>query len=190
MKPTVCLAALLMTAMLTGCATAYGPKGMTGGYEEQQIDENTYRVSFHGNGNTSSDKVWNYWMYRCAELTKLKGFDLFFLIVEKKKIGAIPGADELRPANLRHGDEGTTVKTAGYSAPHYYYTPGTTTTITTYHASAIVKMYRDPLPPEVKFAMRAQTVLDTLKPYVESSGKEPAPKREEIINKALVKSSS
>jgi len=174
-----------MAVMLTGCATGYGPKGMTGGYEEQQIDDSSYRVSFYGNGNTDKDKVWNYWMYRCAELTKIKGFDFFNLIVEKKKTGAIPSDDGLRPANLRYGEEGRLIKTAGY----YYYTPGSTYTITTYHSSAIVKMYRNPLPPDVKFALKAQLMLDALKPYVESSGKEPAPKRDEIIGKAMVKGS-
>ena len=185
MKNTLSLAVLLAAVMLTGCATGYGPKGMTGGYEDQQIDESTYRVSFHGNGHTDGNKVWNYWMYRCAELTKLKGFEFFSLIVEKKKTGALPGDDSLRPANLRDGEEGRLVNVAGY-----YYTPGSTYTITTYHSSAVVKMYRNPLPADVKFALKAQSVLDSLKPYVESSGKEPAPKREEIIVKAMVKTAS
>jgi hypothetical protein len=48
-------------------------------------------------------------------------------------------------------------------------------------------MYREPLPQGVEFALRAQTVLEALKPFVESGGKEPAPKREEVIEKALVK---
>jgi hypothetical protein len=190
MKYKACLAILLAAAMLTGCATAYGPRGSTtgGGYEEQQLDNTSYRVSFYGNGDTSRDMVWNYWIYRCAELTKLKGFDLFYPILDKKKTGAIPGGGALRPANLQSGDEGTAVKTAGgYRPPTYYYSPGYTTTITTYSASAVVKMYRNPLPADVKFALNAQSVLDSLKPYVQSAGKEPAPKREEVISKATTK---
>jgi len=72
-------------------------------------------------------------------------------------------------------------------AASYYYTPGTSYTITTYSSSALVKMYREPLPPGVEFALRAQTVLDALKPYVQSGGSAPAPKREEVIAKALVR---
>ena len=185
MKSTLSLMVLLAAVMLTGCATGYGPKGMSNwGYEEQQIDESSYRVSFHGNSNTPSDKVWNYWMYRCAELTKIKGFEFFSIIIEKKKTGALPGDNGLRPVNLRDGEEGRLSKAA------YYYRPGSTYTVTTYHSSAIIKMYRNPLPSDVKFALNAQSVLDSLKPYVESSGKEAAPKREEIIGKATVKGAS
>ncbi len=184
---TVGVAALFAAALLAGCATGYGPKGMTGGYEDKQIDESTYRVAFYGNGKTDKDTVWNYWIYRCAELTKEKGFELFSLIPEKKG-SAIPGSDGFRTADLRSGDEGEAIKTAGgYSPPRYYYTPGSSYTITTYSSSALVKMYREPLPQGVAFAMRAQTVLDALKPFVESGGSAPAPKREELIEKAVVK---
>ena len=190
MKNEACISMLLAAAMLTGCATSYGPRGATGGYAEQQLDHTSYRVSFQGNGNTKGDMVWNYWIYRCAELTKQKGFDSFTLIVDhKRKTGAIPDEGALRQANLRSGDEGTAVKTGGsYRAPTYYYSPGYTTTITTYSASGIVTMYRDPLPSNVKVALKAQSILDSLKPYVESAGKEPAPKREDVIGRALVRS--
>jgi hypothetical protein len=102
-----------MAILTTGCATGYGPKGMSGGYEDKQIDGNTYRVSFFGNGHTSGNTVWNYWIYRCAELTREKGFELFSLISEKKGRSAIPDSDGFRTADLRSGDEGKAVKTAG-----------------------------------------------------------------------------
>ena len=71
--------------------------------------------------------------------------------------------------------------------PTYHYSPGYTTTVTTYSASAVVKMYGNPPPANVRYALNAQSVLDSLKPYVESGGKEPAPKREEVIGKAMVR---
>jgi len=188
MKLKACLAILLAASMLTGCATGYGPRGATGGYEEKQLDNTSYRVSFYGNGHTKGDMVWNYWMYRCAELTKQKGFDLFSLVMDPKKSGAIPDDAGMRSANLQSGDEGTTVKTAGsYRAPTYHYSPGYTTTVTTYSASAVVKMYGNPPPANVRYVLNAQSILDSLKPYVESAGKEPSPKREEVITKAMIR---
>ncbi|MBF9263203.1 CC0125/CC1285 family lipoprotein [Paracidovorax cattleyae] len=47
---------------------------MAGGYIDEKIDETHYRVKFDGNGSTSADRVWNFWLYRCAELTKEKGY--------------------------------------------------------------------------------------------------------------------
>lgn len=192
MRFALWIAAALAVLMLQGCATPYGAKGVTGGYEEQQIDESSYRVTFTGNGKTGRDMVWNYWIYRCAELTKTKGFDLFVLVRDNNKTSAIPGTDGLRPAGFREDTDGQLMKTrgggggggGGRSAPQYYYVPGGT--VTTFNASAIVMMFKEPAPDEVKFALRAQTILDMLKPYVVSAGKEEAPSREAILEKALV----
>ena len=40
----------LCVAVLAGCATAYQPEGLTGGFDETQLDRNVFRVSFKGNG--------------------------------------------------------------------------------------------------------------------------------------------
>lgn len=67
--------AMLLT--IQSCATTYQAKGFSGGYSEAQIDENTYRVNFEGNGYSSKDQVENMLLYRSAELTNEKGFDWF-----------------------------------------------------------------------------------------------------------------
>lgn len=77
---------LLAVAALTlaGCETAtpYQPVGMHnsesgGGYSDQQIEGNRWRVSFAGNALTSRDTVERYLLYRSAELTVQQGFDWF-----------------------------------------------------------------------------------------------------------------
>jgi hypothetical protein len=67
----------LTAIILTSCATTYQKKGMSGGYSDVQIDENSYRVTFSGNGYSTKDQVENMLLYRSAELTKEKGFDWF-----------------------------------------------------------------------------------------------------------------
>jgi hypothetical protein len=72
--------AILIAAVLTGCATGYQPYSITGGYKDQQVGPNRYYVEFFGNGNTTRDTVFAYWLYRCAELTQEKGFDYFIVV--------------------------------------------------------------------------------------------------------------
>lgn len=108
--------AAFLSLLLAGCMTAYQPRGMTGGYEEQKLDEDMYRVSFYGNGNTPRAAVLKYFLYRCAELTLERGFQYFELYAAQR--GMQSGAIE-------------PIQVAQY----------TTYTITTWSASAIVRMY-------------------------------------------------
>lgn len=67
---------------LSACATAtpYQPVGATsarGGYADQRIGDDRWRVTFAGNSMTSRDTVEMYLMYRAAELTLENGFDCF-----------------------------------------------------------------------------------------------------------------
>ncbi len=80
------LAALAAAATLTlaGCETAtpYQPidahnPTASGGYSEQQIESNRWRISFAGNSLTSRDTVERYLLYRSAELTLAQGGDWF-----------------------------------------------------------------------------------------------------------------
>jgi hypothetical protein len=78
------LAALLLPiALLTGCAapgrTPYQRLQANGGYNEQQIEANRYRVSFIGNAVTTREDVEDALLYRIAELTLAQGCDYFVL---------------------------------------------------------------------------------------------------------------
>ncbi|RYG37150.1 MAG: hypothetical protein EON93_04050 [Burkholderiales bacterium] len=75
----------MLGLVLAGCATPtpYQPadarSGVSGGFSDQRITSNRYRVSFAGNGATSRDTVENYLLYRAAELTVQQGYDSFIL---------------------------------------------------------------------------------------------------------------
>ena len=47
-------------------------------------------------------------------------------------------------------------------------------------------MYKNPLPPELLWAVSAQAVIDALKPYVASNGSAPAPTRSELFKQAYI----
>ena len=72
-------AALALTACVT--ATPYQPlRGSGGGFTEQRIEANRYRVAFVGNDYTSRQRVENYLLFRAAELTVANGYDGFTIV--------------------------------------------------------------------------------------------------------------
>jgi len=160
-------------ALLAGCATSYGPSGATGGYKETKIDDDTFQVRFDGNGNTPRDKVTNYWIYRCAELTVQNGYQYFTQVSQTPK------------TSWQEGDGWHMQQTKGYRAPTYVYTPGTT--VYTYHADAVIRMFKTPMPADVPFALNATLVMEMLQDYVKSGGTKPAPTRDELLQRAGVR---
>jgi hypothetical protein len=84
--PPRALAPLAVLAVVTACATAtpYQPlqtRGdVRGGYSEQRLEDNRYRVTFAGNSFTSRQTVENYLLYRAAELTVQSGYDGFTMV--------------------------------------------------------------------------------------------------------------
>jgi len=76
------LAALAITVAGCQTATPYQPISAhntqaSGGYSDQQIEANRWRVSFAGNSLTARDTVERYLLYRSAELTLAQGYDWF-----------------------------------------------------------------------------------------------------------------
>ena len=75
-----CVAALALSACET--ATPYQPitaqrADTQGGYSEQQIEANRWKVEFAGNSITSQQTVERYLLYRSAQLTLKQGYDWF-----------------------------------------------------------------------------------------------------------------
>jgi hypothetical protein len=186
MRLKTALALLACSALLAACATPYQEHGLGGGYTDEQIDETHYRVKFSGNGYATSDRVWAFWMYRCAELTKEKGYTHFSLHKPGEPMARLdteqPARPGLRNAVYRDGEGGPTMlKTRSGGAPIFIYTPGAR--ITTYHSDAVVALHRAPLSEGV-YLLKAQTVLDELAPYVKTNGQGPLVKRDELFDKA------
>jgi len=75
--------ALASALALAACATPTPYQPLTpnnrasGGYTDQQIEANRYRVTFSGNSMTSRETVETYLLYRAAELTIARGYDWF-----------------------------------------------------------------------------------------------------------------
>jgi hypothetical protein len=72
----------------TACATPtpFAPLGsaqVQGGYSEQRIEGDRYRVMFAGNEFTSRMRVENYLLYRSAQLTLQQGFDGFTMVTRE-----------------------------------------------------------------------------------------------------------
>ncbi len=80
------LAAIALTGVIlvAGCETAtpYQPLGApgaqaSGGYTDQQIEGDRWRVTFAGNSLTSRETVERYLLFRAAQLTLSHGYDWF-----------------------------------------------------------------------------------------------------------------
>src|SRR5215469_3917219 len=67
-------------AFLASCATPYQPMGALGGYQEEQLAPDIYRVAFFGNGYTNPQTAAEYVIHRCAELTEQRGYRYFGIL--------------------------------------------------------------------------------------------------------------
>ena len=70
-------AGLWFVVVMAGCATPYQKSGLLGGYDDFRITQDTFEVSFKGNGYTSRSKVSRYVLRRAAEVTLLHEFTHF-----------------------------------------------------------------------------------------------------------------
>ena len=79
-KPILIAAAAALTLAACATATPYQPAGyggQRGGYAEQRLENDRYRVTFAGNSVTSREQVEMSLLLRSAELTAENGYDWF-----------------------------------------------------------------------------------------------------------------
>lgn len=76
----VIIIALLSISSCGVMQTPYAPKGYLGGYSEIALNKNTYKVTFDGNSNTSSEMVQNFTIRRAAELTQKNDYKYFIIV--------------------------------------------------------------------------------------------------------------
>lgn len=80
------LTAAIFALGLAACSaspTPYQAIGEDGGYTDQQLESDRYRVKFEGNSATSRETVEDYALFRAAELTLQTGND-YFKVVSKE----------------------------------------------------------------------------------------------------------
>lgn len=114
---------VVLTVLGAGCATPYQPDGYRGGYSEQQINANTWAVTFRGNGYTGTRRTREGALRRAAELTVAAG-GAGFIVRE--------GGTEVRSSIV---NQPVTCNRIGYSTvcnggPQVVNRPGTTVMIT------------------------------------------------------------
>jgi len=74
---------------LVGCGpTRYQARGATGGYSETRLAEDTFRVSFNGNGYTSSERAEDFALLRSAEIALAYDFP-YFVVVDGRTSAAL-----------------------------------------------------------------------------------------------------
>jgi hypothetical protein len=145
---------IILTLLLTACATPYQSKGFLGGFTDMQLDKDVFQITFKGNGYTSSGDVQNMALLRASELTLQHGFK-YFVIVANNDVG--------RRGVMQMPSSATTT-TTGFGTPTLQsnttfnggqiipvHMPGTMTTI--------VCMEKKP---EGIFSYNAQAVFDSL----------------------------
>jgi hypothetical protein len=70
----------LASLVLTSCATQYTSSGFAGGYSDTQLAPDAFRITFSGNGFTSSERTQDFALLRAADLTLRHGFRYFAII--------------------------------------------------------------------------------------------------------------
>ena len=177
---TIGLLRYALPLALAVCATGYQAHGITGGYSERRISDSAYDATFNGNGFASHDRVYNFWLYRCAELTLSRGYALFSARTDQASAQRALDGTQTRPAVYR-GPEGAALTNAVF-VPMFIPERAPTEWV----ISSTVLMYKAPLAPEVIWALDAQKIRNALKPYIEHNGEGPEPDKDEVFDTALL----
>lgn len=149
--------------LLTACATPYQAEGLTGGYSDARLDENTVKVMFKGNGNTDKTIVENYALYRSAEVTLADGFDYFIIFSGKthKDENTYTTADSYHEFTKEEKKHGKKIK-----VKEGYYEPGETIDVISFKSGMIIKMYHGKKPSNLVNAFDAHEIIKYLTPAV------------------------
>jgi hypothetical protein len=92
MRVRIRLAALSAVCLLSSCATAYQPDGISGGYSDRRLNDNTEQVSFRGDRFTSPETLHSFLLRRCADLTLQNGYNYFELVTPIESSAVVAGA--------------------------------------------------------------------------------------------------
>jgi hypothetical protein len=82
MRTTLSLAFAFVSITCLGCATPYQPVGFTGGFSETQLAPDLFRITFEGNGYTSTERAQDFALLRAADLCTEHGFKYFAIANE------------------------------------------------------------------------------------------------------------
>lgn len=198
MKSLQGLALAAALAVLAACATGspYRPAASGGGYgyADQRLEENRFRLTFNGGGNTDRADVEDYLLYRAAELTVANGYDYFVIDNRSTDARSQVYAEPTFTGGLGYGyGFGPRFGPRPYFYPHYaqwtYYAPRwgwrpyydtfwndpvTYRQVTRFKANAEVMLFRGAKPADNPRAFNAREVQANLRTKVFPEGG-PAP---------------
>ena len=173
MKRFLTLACAGMALLLLGaCATPPtpyqpGPPLNTFGYSQDQIDANTWRVSFNGNSVTSRFTVEDYLLYRSAEIAVESGADGFVVLQDTVETNtSYRGTTSYPYSPFYYGG----FAYGGYRRPYYGYGfgygPGFGYTdlrpVNSYTAFAKIRLFKEFAPEGLGPAYDARAILQTI----------------------------
>lgn len=175
MKITAAIAAIGLVVGLSACETAtpYQPlrhgTEVSGGFTDQRLDQNHFRVTFQGNTLTPRETVESYLLYRAAELTVSQGYDWFETAQRHTERDQQTYIDPLygpgpygfwRPRWRAWGGY-------GWGAWGPYWGDATVDTVQKFQASAEIVMQHGPKPATDPKALDARQVLANLGPKIQ-----------------------
>ncbi|MGI9419056.1 MAG: CC0125/CC1285 family lipoprotein [Geminicoccaceae bacterium] len=155
------LPAIVCALGLAACSaspTPYQLAGEDGGYTDQQLESDRYRVKFEGNSATSREMVEDFALYRAAELTLQTGNDYFKVVSKEIEpiVGSVRGITPGIGIGIGGGNVGFGVSsTFGGGRPDYSYVT---------YLDIIV--YEGEKPEDDREAYTAFDVIERLKPAV------------------------
>ncbi len=185
-KTAAIVASLALAGLLSACATAtpYQPnipgQATSGGYSEQRVEGNRFRVNFAGNSLTSRETVEGYLLYRAAELTVQEGYDWFSIAdrnVERDRRTYIerdplyspwygPSYGYWRPSWRYYGGGFGWRTWDPYWGSPFWADRMDVRTVDKYEASAEIVMGRGPKPADDVRAFEARAVIANLGPRI------------------------
>lgn len=185
-KTAAIVASLALAGLLSACATAtpYQPnipgQATSGGYSEQRVEANRFRVNFAGNSLTSRETVEGYLLYRAAELTVQEGYDWFSIAdrnVERDRRTYIerdplyspwygPSYGYWRPSWRYYGGGFGWRTWDPYWGSPFWADRMDVRTVDKYEASAEIVMGRGPKPADDVRAFDARAVIANLGPRI------------------------
>ncbi len=77
------LIVVVCAVVASACGTTYTKRGLMGGVDEVQLNENTWRISARGNAYTSEEAVLDMVLLRSADIASQNGFRYFVFLSEE-----------------------------------------------------------------------------------------------------------
>jgi len=175
-------AALLLSACTA--STPYQPLSMlspvSGGYTDERLGQDRYRVDFHGNTLTSRERVESYLLFRAAQLTVEHGADWFVVVDHEMdhqfEIVVLPDPayrpafsavyGEWRPY-WRYEDPAGWRDWDPYHGDPFWAEAVDPQVIESFHATSEIRLGRGPVPAGEDKAMVAREVITAIGPQIE-----------------------